>query len=60
MRWSVPDGSRDPQTGAPLHDDWVLSAALASVLDGRDWQFYAAPALIVRARDPLKEMDRGF
>jgi len=60
MRWSVPDGSRDPQTGAPLHDDWVLSAALASVLDGCDWQFCAAPALIVQARDPLKEMDRGF
>lgn len=60
MHWSVPDGSRDPLSGDLLHDDWVLSAALASVLDGRDWQFSHAPALIVQGVDPLKEMDRGF
>jgi hypothetical protein len=60
MRWSVPDGSRDPRSGELLHDDWVLSAALASVLDGRDWQFSAAPALIVQGKDPLREMDHGF
>jgi len=60
MRWNVPDGSRDPLSGDLLHDDWVLSAALVSVLDGRDWQFSRAPALIVQGVDPIKEMDRGF
>jgi hypothetical protein len=30
------------------------------VLDGRDWQFSRAPALIVQGVDPIKEMDRGF
>jgi hypothetical protein len=60
MRWSVPDGSRDPQTGALLHDDWVLSAALAALLDKRDWQFTNSPALIVQGVDPIREMDGKF
>jgi hypothetical protein len=60
MRWSVPDGSRDPLTRAFLHDDWVLSAALAAILDHRDWTFVHGPALIVQGRDPLKEMEGKF
>lgn len=52
MKWSVPDGM--------LHDDWVLSAALAALLDTRDWSFTTGPTLIVTARDPLREMDKGF
>ena len=60
MKWSVPDGTRDPANGHLLHDDWVLSAALASLLDARDWNFGGGPALIVPGRDPLREMDRSF
>jgi len=60
MKWSVPDGSRDPVSGELLHDDWVLSAALAALLDSRDWSFTTGPTLIIPGRDPLREMDKGF
>ena len=33
MRWGVPDGTRDHRTGELVHDDYVLSAALVSLLD---------------------------
>ena len=59
MRWSVPDGTKDPQTGEKIHDDLVLSAALASVLDGLEWSA-GGPAVVARRVDPLKELDRGF
>lgn len=57
MRWGVPEGRRDLETGAWLHDDWILSAALAAVLDGQVWSS-PAPALVVPRPDPLEEMDR--
>ena len=60
MRWSVPEGTRDPQNGEQLHDDWIFSAALVCVLDRREWTFASGPALIVEGRDPLKEMDGKF
>jgi hypothetical protein len=37
LSWSVPDGTRDPETGELLHDDLVLSAALCTALDDRSW-----------------------
>lgn len=58
MRWGVPDGRQDAE-GAAVHDDLVLSAALVSVLDGREWMV-ARPGLVAAARDPLREMDEGF
>jgi hypothetical protein len=60
MKWGVPDGTRDPSNGEPVHDDWVLSAALAAVLDERDWRGTSSPALVIPAQDPLKELDKGF
>jgi hypothetical protein len=33
LRWGVPDGRRDTQTGEVLHDDLLVSAALCVVLD---------------------------
>ena len=60
MRWSVPEGTKDAQTGELLHDDWIFSAALACVLDEHEWSFNTGPALIVPGRDPLSEMDGKF
>jgi hypothetical protein len=57
MKWSVPDGTRDPLTGEVLHDDLVISAALSAVLDSCGW-YDPAPALVIPGRDPLSELDR--
>ena len=59
MRWSVPDGTRDPLSGGYLHDDLVLSAALVGALEKMDMQ-PLSQALIIPAADPLKELDKGF
>ncbi len=57
MKWGVPDGTRDPATGELVHDDLVLSAALAAVLDCQEWSA-GGPAGIIKAVDPLQDMDR--
>ena len=57
MRWGVTDGTRDPATGELVHDDLVLSAALAAVLDEQEWST-AGPTVILKAADPLTAMDR--
>ena len=59
MKWGVPDGSRDYETGELLHDDLVISAALCSVLDDQEWTV-AGPALIIQAHDVLEDLDHGF
>jgi hypothetical protein len=59
MTWGVPDGTRDPVTGQLVHDDLLVSAALACVLDEQAWQLPGQPGLI-RAVDPLKEMEKGW
>ena len=59
MRWQVPDGSRDPQSGETLHDDWVLSAALCAVLEKMDWHA-PSTSFIVEGHDPLKEMEGKY
>jgi hypothetical protein len=60
LRWSVPDGFRDPETGELLHDDLLMSAALVAELDNIEWAV-TGPALVVEREDPLSEMDReGF
>ena len=58
LRWSVPDGTRDPQTGDLLHDDLVISAAMLSVLDAQTWGVPGTTA-VVKGRDPLEDM-KGF
>ena len=59
MSWQVPEGSRDPESGELLHDDWVFSAALCAKLDEQDWS-PASEAFVVSAPDPLDEMDGRF
>jgi hypothetical protein len=59
IKWGVPDGTRNPATGELVHDDLVLSAALTAVLDEQEWSL-SGPALIVRAVDPMFEMNQGF
>ncbi len=59
IRWSVPDGTRDAASGRLLHDDLVISAALTAALEKLHYAMPAAPA-VIRAADPLRELDRGF
>jgi hypothetical protein len=50
-RWSVPEGTRDPTTGEPVHDDLLLSAALCAVLDAE--QFGKADSAVIPPADPI-------
>jgi len=59
VKWGVPDGTRNPATGELVHDDQLISAALAAVLDRQKW-IYSSPTYVIRAADPLEEMDRKF
>jgi hypothetical protein len=54
LRWSAPEGTRDAVTGELVHDDLVISAALASVLDHEQWG--AAESEVIQAYDPLQDM----
>ncbi len=58
IRWSVPEGTRDPATGELIHDDLVIAASLLSQLDQQSWSV-TGPAAVVKARDPLDDM-KGF
>ena len=58
MRWGVPEGTRDPATGALVHDDWVISAALAAELDGQGWG--VAASAVVRGIDPVEGLGDTF
>ena len=58
LRWSVPEGARDPEGGL-LHDDLVLSAAMVAVLDEQSWGL-SIQSVLIPACDPILEMDGGF
>lgn len=58
LAWSVPPGKRS-SLGAPLHDDWLISAALCACLDSRPWGGLTPPQ-IIRAADPLVTMDQNW
>lgn len=57
IRWGVPDGTRDALTGALVHDDLVISAALCGALDCQRWSL--AESVVVEAEDPLA-LDRRY
>ena len=37
LKWGVPAGRRDAETGEPVQDDLLISAALCAVLDEKMW-----------------------
>ncbi len=57
LRWGVSESARDPASGALLHDDLIISAALLSVLDGRPWNI-PGQTILIPAPDPLEDMKR--
>ncbi|HSF80938.1 MAG TPA: hypothetical protein VLA49_06870 [Anaerolineales bacterium] len=54
LRWGVPDGTRDQNTGELVHDDLLISAAMCSVLDDKD--FGLAESEVIQSHDPLAGM----
>lgn len=61
LGWGVPENAaRAARHGSGLlHDDLLMSAALCAVLDELTWHSSGA-TLLVPARDPLAELDKGF
>ena len=55
LSWGIPAGVLDPLTHTPLHDDWVLSAALCAALDGHVSLSQCLSA-IISAPDPLANL----
>lgn len=58
MRWGVPDGTRDRQTGELVHDDLLISAALCYALDKKEWS--AAASKIIAGGALFDEMAEAF
>jgi hypothetical protein len=58
LRWSVPDGRRNPLTGGPLHDDLLISAALSAALDPEKWGI--ADSAIIPGYDPLASLGSAW
>lgn len=54
IRWSVPEGSRDPKTGELIHDDLLISASLCAMLDENVWG--TSVSSVVDAYDPLDDL----
>ncbi|MEA4812370.1 MAG: hypothetical protein VB108_07375 [Anaerolineaceae bacterium] len=59
LHWGVPEGAREPQSRQPLHDDLLISAAMAGVLDEQDWGMPLEP-IFIPALDPIREMEGAF
>ncbi len=55
MRWGVPDGTRDVETGNLVHDDLLISAAMCWVLDDETWG--VAESVVIEAVDPLEGLE---
>lgn len=59
LRWSVPDGTRDPNDGSPVHDDLVMSAALITVAE-EGFTPDVEVGAYGRAPDVLDDYDRRY
>ena len=60
LRWGVPDGTTDPQTRQPVHDDLLISAALCALLDDIKWTVGGGGQSIIRGSDPLEQIKMEF
>jgi hypothetical protein len=58
LRWSVPEGTRDPDTGELIHDDHVIADSMVAELDKLDWAISTAPVII--HRDLQSEIDGAY
>jgi len=58
LRWSVPDGTRDDDTGELIHDDFVTADAQVAVLDRLEW--YITQESTILQRDMQREIDGGY
>ena len=58
LRWGVPEGTRDPQSGKRVHDDLLVSAALCATLDHEHWGL--AHSQVLGPPDPLAGMGETF
>jgi len=58
LRWGVPDGTRAPD-GKLVHDDLIISNALASKLDELKW-FITSPTTIINPPDYLKSIEGKY
>lgn len=61
IRFAVPDGTRN-ELGEYIHDDLIMSAAMAAAIEDKIGDNWIAPAdtLVVEAADPLNEMRRKW
>ena len=56
LKWSVPDGAREAGSGARLHDDLLMSAAMITVVD-REYHGGEPTGEYGHAPDPLEDYD---
>lgn len=56
LKWSVPDGAREAGSGARLHDDLLMSAAMITVVD-REYHGGEPTGEYGHAPDPLDDYD---
>jgi hypothetical protein len=60
MRWGVPDGTSDPASGKPVHDDLLISAAMCALLDGMKWTVGHEVSGLIQGKDPLDGLEKAF
>ena len=58
MRWGVKDGTRN-SAGALIHDDFIVTDSMTSVLDQLEW-YISAPTEIIENEDVLQEMSNAY
>ncbi len=60
MRWGVPDGTSDPASGKPVHDDLLISAAMCALLDSMKWTVGHEFSGLIQGKDPLDGVEKMF